>query len=192
MTSPFTDFCIHCDQLIDKNENVLYYTRTATEIEKFHKQLYCSDRCKKADEQVKAMLIKRNRTSETRVPLLFKYIPPAVNEVIGSPALKTLSKISSQIDKEDHFDQIRCSSPLTSPFMENTNDNKKKNFNDEQTTDIFVSDIYDELKTTYQNLNPGKEGQSNQFLTYIYRDGRNSSENMAGNNYTLWLNSMNK
>ncbi|SMN20957.1 similar to Saccharomyces cerevisiae YGR146C ECL1 Protein of unknown function, affects chronological lifespan [Maudiozyma saulgeensis] len=196
MTSPFVDYCICCDQLITTNENVLYYTRTISEIEKFHKQLYCSEKCKFSDEYMKLRLFNKNETNkESKTTECSDKFDQLVE-------IDDMTRDSSIFDKYSHPNdcniytddsrEAELKTLLTSPSLmplkkviTTTSDN-----NDQITKNSKNRDFFAELKSTYSNLYVNKSPKMSNLLNDVYGSTKKQSEKIAENNYTLWLNAI--
>ncbi|CAB4255081.1 uncharacterized protein KABA2_05S07920 [Maudiozyma barnettii] len=202
MTSPFTDYCIYCDQLISTNENVLYYTRTSSEIEKFHKQLYCSEKCKFSDEHMKLAPFK-NQEIDKEYQNMDSY-----NRVENIIEIENITENSSIFDKYSYRKDFNIDSSesrgadletlLTSPLLvpsnkipEYTNNNNNNN-NSSLSCTITNKVFFSELKSTYSYIHFDESPRMTNFLNDVYGSIKNQSEYIAENNYSIWLSEINE
>ncbi|KAG0671603.1 hypothetical protein C6P45_000094 [Maudiozyma exigua] len=195
MTTPFTNFCIYCDQLISTNENVLYYTRPITEIEKFQKQLYCSEKCKYNDKCSKLTTYTQFENSDSfsnlndKVHISEESVASDYTQSHRSSRNENMvfhNTIDHENSSSSTFESILFSPLLISANISHISEQEMLPKN----AMPLQNNILHELQSAYRNVYPDNSPKMTNFLNDIYCSSKTQSEHIAEKNYTLWLNAI--
>lgn len=196
MTTPFTNFCIYCEQLISTNENVLYYSRPIIEIEKFQKQLYCSETCKYNDKCSKLTTYMRVVDNNDCVSQQNDAVHVSEESVNSDYTQSQISyshenRLYDDIIDQENDNSSTLESILFSPLLVPASVSQPSEQEILPKNAIpLQNSILTELQSAYRNVYPDNSPKMTNFLNDIYGSSRSQSEQIAETNYTLWLNAM--
>ena len=196
MTTPFTNFCIYCERWISTNENVLYYSRPITEIERFQKQLYCSDKCKYNDKCSKFttyMQLDENESISKQNDNVHIYEESVASDYTQSQtSYSNENKLHDNTNDEEKDSSSTFECILFSPLLVPASLSQPSKHEVLPTKAIpLQNNILTELQSAYRDVYPDNSPKMTNFLNDIYGSSRSQSEHIAETNYTLWLNAMN-